>query len=184
MSLSDRSPMRACGKRYATELDARCSKRGQQPDAVFEECWVPGCGGWHIRSEKVAAGSAAKGGGNEPTVKTRALVWARDEGRCVACAKVIAEGDWWSMQHRLARGQGGGNGCDNLIVLCGSATSKGCHRRAEDRDREYNARGYWLESWEIPALTPVVVFSPGGCGVSAYPTCDGQWSDQPGEVAA
>jgi hypothetical protein len=129
-------------------------------------------------------GTASKAAANEPGGKTRALVWIRDEGRCVACAKLILPGDWWSMQHRLARGQGGGNGCDNLLVLCGSATSAGCHRRCEDRDREYNARGYWLESWEVPALTPVMVFSPGGSGVSAYPTLDGQWSDQPGEVAA
>jgi len=189
MSLSDRSPMRTCGKRYATELDARYSKRGQQPDAVFEECWVPGCRGWHIRSEKAAAARpAAKHGDTGPSSKVRALVIARDLGCCVCCGLSVL-GRQASIQHRRARGMGGtsdahANCCCNLILMLGSGTTF-CHGRVESRRDPHDAgRGYRLEQWEIPALTPVMVFSPGGSGVSAYPTCDGQWSDQPGEVAA
>ena len=110
-----------------------------------------------------------------PSRKVRALVWERDQGTCVACGRVITPGMWWSLQHRLARGQGGGNDPTNLVILCGSATSAGCHRRAEDRDREYNARGYWLHSWEDPAVTPVMIMSPGGSGVTAWATADGRW---------
>ena len=110
-----------------------------------------------------------------PSPKVRALVWQRDKGRCVACARVLRDGDWWSIQHRKARGQGGGNDPCNLILLCGSATSAGCHRRAEDRDRDFNGRGYWLHSWEDPATTGVMVFSPGGSGETAWATMDGRW---------
>jgi hypothetical protein len=92
-----------------------------------------------------------------PSRKARALVWQRDLGRCVACGKTLRDGDWWSIQHRVARGQSGTNDLFNLILLCGSATSAGCHRRAEDRDREFNARGYWLHSWEDPAMVPVMI---------------------------
>ena len=111
----------------------------------------------------------------EPSRKVRQVVLERDGYACVACGKPIGQAAWWSMQHRVARGQGGRNEPFNLIVLCGSATSAGCHRRAEDRDREFNARGYWLHSWEDPAATPLMVFSPGGSGVMAWPTADGRY---------
>lgn len=110
-----------------------------------------------------------------PSARVRKLVWQRDQGACVACGRVITDGMWWSMQHRKARGQGGDNTPSNLILLCGSATSAGCHRRAEDRDREFNARGYWLHSYEDPATTPVMVFSPGGSGCTAWLTADGKY---------
>lgn len=93
---------------------------------------------------------------NEPTGRTRGLVWERDEGRCVGCGKYLRAGDWWSMQHRKARGQGGSNEPPNLILLCGSATSKGCHRMAEDRKTEAEARGLWVSaSVADPGLIPV-----------------------------
>jgi hypothetical protein len=95
----------------------------------------------------------------------------------------VTLGAWWSIQHRVARGQGGGNGPENLILLCGSATSDGCHRTAEDRDREYNARGYWLHSWESPLLVPVMVFGESG-GIMAWLTADGRYSfEAPGGAA-
>lgn len=111
-----------------------------------------------------------------PSRKVRAIVLERDQYQCVACGKPAGiPGTWWSIQHRVARGVGGDNSPCNLITLCGSATSPGCHRRAEDRDPEYHARGYWLRSDEDPALTPVMVFTESGCGVTAWPTTDGQW---------
>lgn len=92
---------------------------------------------------------------NEPTGRVRALVWSRDEGTCVGCGWCIPVGAWWSMQHRKARGQGGSNEPTNLIVLCGSATSKGCHRMAEDRRPEAESRGLWVSAYADPALLPV-----------------------------
>ena len=71
----NRTEIRRCGKRFATELDARLSKRGQQPGAVIEECWVPGCGGWHVRSAASAARHPLPAGSDTgPDRKTRLLV--------------------------------------------------------------------------------------------------------------
>jgi 5-methylcytosine-specific restriction endonuclease McrA len=94
--------------------------------------------------------------GTGPGQKTRELVLARDNWQCVSCGKPAGSG-WWSIQHRVARGVGGGNSLQNLVVLCGSATSAGCHREAENRTAESHARGYWLRSDENPALVPVLL---------------------------
>jgi hypothetical protein len=190
MSLDQRQEMRRCGHRFGSELDARCSKRGQQPGAVIEECWVPGCGGWHVRSEKAATGKPApKGSGSGPSDKVRALVIARDLARCVCCGRSVA-GQQASIQHRRARGMGGSSEahascCCNLVLALGSGTT-GCHGRMESRrDPHDRAKGYVLEQWEVPALAPVMVFDrPGGSGVSQFATCDGQWSSAPGQVSA
>jgi hypothetical protein len=80
-----------------------------------------------------------------PTAKTRLLVWERDNGLCVACGLFLTAGVWWSMQHRQRRGVGG-NLAANLILLCGSATSRGCHRAAEDRSAETERLGYWIKA--------------------------------------
>src|SRR5262249_15283691 len=123
---------------------------------------------------------------SRPSGKTRALVMARDGQCCVSCGRWIGTpGTWWSIQHRVARGVGGGNSLPNLITLCGSATSPGCHRLCEDRDREAHERGLWLYSYEDPALVPVMVASEHGSGALMWATVDGRWSDvPPGEEVA
>jgi hypothetical protein len=111
-----------------------------------------------------------------PSRKIRNLVLARDNWQCVGCGKPVGGGfTWWSMQHRKARGVGGDNSPCNLIVLCGSATSPGCHRLCEDRDREMHERGLWLRSDEDPAAVPVMIASEHGSGVTAWPTEDGRY---------
>ena len=113
-----------------------------------------------------------------PSAKVRALVLERDGWQCAGCGKPVSDGTWWSMQHRKARGVGGDNSPCNLVVLCGSATSRGCHRRCEDRDREMHARGLWLRSDEDPAMVPVMVASEHGSGVTVWLTEDGQYAFQ------
>jgi hypothetical protein len=93
-------------------------------------------------------------------------------------------GTWWSIQHRLARGQGGTNDPTNLLALCGSATSAGCHLRCEQRDREMQARGYWLESWQNPATEPVMVHSEHGSGVTVWLTPEGTYALEAPEGSA
>lgn len=101
----------------------------------------------------------------------------RDQYACAACGKPVGLlGTWWSIQHRKARGQGGDNSLPNLILLCGSATSPGCHLLCEQRDREMNARGYWLESWQDPASEPVMLHSASGSGVTVWLTPDGGYA--------
>ena len=102
-----------------------------------------------------------------PDGKTRAKVWEREQGCCAACGRVLRPGDWWSIQHRLARGQGGDSSLPNLVLLCGSATSAGCHLRAEQRDPHMHAAGFYVESWEDPRLVPVMLHGEQG-GVTVW----------------
>jgi hypothetical protein len=120
-----------------------------------------------------------------PSQKVRGLVLVRDNWQCVGCGKPAGGAfTWWSLQHRKARGVGGDNSPCNLLVLCGSATSAGCHRLCEDRDREAHERGLWLRSDEDPALVPVMVFSEDGSGVTAWLLPDGTYGfEAPGEAA-
>jgi hypothetical protein len=53
--------MRRCGKRYKDELDARGSKRGQQPGAAFVRCCLRNCGGWHVEFPAAARSAGALG---------------------------------------------------------------------------------------------------------------------------
>lgn len=112
-----------------------------------------------------------------PDRATRAAVLERDQHQCCSCGRPVGlPGTWWSIQHRVARGQGGTNGLPNLVTLCGSATSPGCHRLAEDRDREMHERGYWLRSDEDPALVPIMLASEHGSGITVWLTRDGGYS--------
>ena len=93
---------------------------------------------------------------SNPTPKTRGIVLARDNYQCAGCGKNVGGAyTWWSLQHRVARGVGGGNGAENLVALCGSATSRGCHLKCEQRNAVMHERGLWLRSTEDPALKPV-----------------------------
>ena len=180
-----RSEMRKCGRRYATEDQARHSKRGLTDGAVVIPCAL-GCGGWHValprpeapaREGKIT--SAAKGRKapryTGPDELTRAAVLLRDKAACVCCG-ISVIGRIWSIQHRKRRSQGGGNCTCSLITVLGDGT-RGCHARIDSRiDPEDEEKGYTVRSWRIPALVSVMVFDNSGGGVSLYPTCDGEWS--------
>src|SRR6185503_7140158 len=97
-------PLRACGKRYATEEAARCSKRGLAEGAEVEACRY-GCDGFHVTRASDRKAPASTG----PDKLTRAAVYAREGGCCAACGTYLPDGAWRSVQHRVARGQGGGN---------------------------------------------------------------------------
>ena len=45
-------------------------------------------------------------------------------------------------------------------------------------------RGFWLETWQNPALETVTVRSAAGLVRDLYPTADGQWVKEPPGVAA
>ncbi|KAA9110161.1 hypothetical protein [Microbacterium rhizomatis] len=76
------------------------------------------------------------------------LIWDRDQGRCVDCGVQLrrerrAEAfDGWSVQHREARGTGGGKRgrrpwlvlASNGGLMCGTGTT-GCHGDTETKRR-------------------------------------------------
>jgi hypothetical protein len=109
----------------------------------------------------------------DPTRKVRDLVVERDGYRCLGCGTDIRSSYWWSLQHRKARGQGGSNGCENLVTLCGSATSQGCHFLCEARDPEMTARGLVVPSWNDPGEIPVVLWT----GEAVFLTEDGRYEE-------
>lgn len=72
-----------------------------------------------------------------PTAEVVQLVWDRDFGGCAYCARPISgvRGFDWSVQHRMARKDGGSrrsfiNQPGNLVLLHGHG-SVGCHFRVE-----------------------------------------------------
>lgn len=105
-----------------------------------------------------------------PTAKVRALVVERDEGRCVRCCRPLFNLDsgspvhQYSLQHRRARGMGGSKAADtnapqNLILVCGSATSPdGCHYRMESRPSYASEHGWRVGQWENPLDVPVTTW--------------------------
>jgi hypothetical protein len=188
MSLTNRTEMKRCGHRYATELDARCSKRGQQPGSVAEECWVPGCGGWHVRSSASASRHPLpQGADTGPDRATRLLVLERDGYMCTCGCRQSVMGRPHSIGHRKRRSQGGTNCPANLLTFLGwgnGLTVDDHHYRIDRRENPQDElRGLTVRRDDDPHLVAVRA-SLGYRDDEFYLTCDGQWSDTPAEVSA
>ena len=94
-----------------------------------------------------------------PDAATVELVWERDEGRCVSCGSPQVFSNHgkafgWSIQHRQPRSRGGSNQPANLILLCGSGTTK-CHGQVEAHPEWARAHGWSCGSGMRPAETPM-----------------------------
>lgn len=96
-----------------------------------------------------------------PSEKVRAKVKARDKGCCVVCG-VTVDADY-SIHHRRNRGPGGSkspliNLPSNLLLVCGSGTTR-CHGDLTDnRDRPEALAAGWvvsLNAKHTPASIPV-----------------------------
>lgn len=117
----------------------------------------------------VKLAARARAGGGDPEVAC-----------CEACGLWLGRyrGE---IQHRAARGMGGSslgviNSIVNAAVLCGSgALRTGCHGLCEDRDRDMQARGFWLESGQDPVTEPIALASGHGSGVTVYLLLDGTY---------
>jgi len=171
--VSQRTPIRRCGKPYASEEEARCSKRALTGAAVPVPCPLR-CGYWHLETVRDDADAG-------PDQATRELVYERDNWACVCCGQPV-RGRPHSVGHRMRRSQGGSNLPSNLLTFLGwgnGFTDEDHHARIDQRKDEHDeARGYTVRSWHDPALVPVMVFSPGGSGVLAWPTDDGRWATE------
>jgi 5-methylcytosine-specific restriction endonuclease McrA len=183
MTLSQRTPMRPCGRRFGSEAEALASKRGQSGSYQAAQCRDSRCGGVHLIRIRATAGVTAKPPADTgPDRKTRAAVLIRDGYACVRCGQPCGPGiGSYSLQHRVARGVGGGNGMSNLILLCGSATT-GCHAVAEARHRDDNAAGWWLESWQDPRAEGVLYACRDG-GICRWLDDEGSLLDEPAVAA-
>lgn len=95
----------------------------------------------------------------DPSRSVRELVLERDGWCCQGCGQDVRFTYYFSLQHRKARGVGGGNGPENLVTCCGSATSQGCHLLCEQRSEEMLARGFVVPSWNDPSEIPVVTWT-------------------------
>lgn len=107
----------------------------------------------------------------------------RDEWACVRCGGSChgRRSLDWSVQHRRARGMGGSRRPDtnepqNLILLCGSATSPGgCHLRVEQRHPADAGSGWAIKQAENPLHVPVLHWQRG----LVFLLADGSWSSRP-----
>ena len=192
MTLTTHTPIRRCGKRYASAEAAEHSKTFLAGGQLAVFC-AYGCDGWHLEKIKNAptggAGKAAKASkpaarDTGPDRKTRALVLARDGYACVCCGHSVI-GQVYSLQHRKRRSQGGGNSPANLLTVLGDGT-RGCHARIDSRiDPHDEAAGYTVRSTQDPALIGVLYVSEHGSGVLMYLGADGSLAPDPpvGQVA-
>lgn len=99
----------------------------------------------------------------------------RREGQsCARCGRGIWENG--SRHHRKFKSRGGGDEVSNGVLLCGSGTT-GCHGWAHRYPREARAAGFAVNSWEDPALVPVLLYMAGKRPV--YLDDDGGWSSEP-----
>ena len=114
------------------------------------------------RAPRAASRSSARSD-TGPSQDTRALVNARDGGRCVRCGAPASD-----LDHRRTRGAGGTHGDasaainrpSNLITLCGAGNTSGCHRWKDDERETARRHGYSLrlngvtfDASTVPVLT-------------------------------
>jgi 5-methylcytosine-specific restriction endonuclease McrA len=122
-----------------------------------------------------------------PDAVTVQAVWDRDLGRCAYCGDPITgERGWdWSVGHRRPRRAGGSkrpetNAASNLILLCGSGTTR-CHGEVERERIAAVAAGFLLHAGDNPAAVAIEHAVHG----RVWLTGDGGWTaESPAEVAA
>src|SRR6476646_5527095 len=99
--------------------------------------------------------------------KLRALVLARDGYACCRCGKSL-QGDYYSLHHRLPRGRGGTHTAENLVTVCGSGTSPGCHQTIES----YRTRAT-MDGWLVPSGCDPAHYAIVRSGIWSQPTATG-----------
>lgn len=161
-------PLRTCGKRYATEDAARCSKRGLVPGASVIPC--PACRGFHVvpPGKPAAAGAVS---GFPRAIRLAAL--ERDGGSCVYSGMT----GLLEVHHRRPKGMGGDQR-DHTDCLCNAVTVvRPVHGWAHASPRLARAVGLLVpKSAVLPGATSVMVHGAGGGGSALFATCDGLWT--------
>jgi hypothetical protein len=119
------------------------------------------CDKVHVDLPKPAPVRLATVSREEVPPHVRRLVLERDGYCCVCCGRSIL-GQRYSLGQRLRANQGGKALPSNLITLLGWGGEL-CRGRIDLYEDPMDAvNGYRVESWEDPALIPVMVFAPAG----------------------
>jgi hypothetical protein len=144
-----------------------------------------------LAGTSTVAQAAREAGADPDAVETLAwdrakqLTRERDGGLCLACGRLADD-----VHHRQRRGMGGTDdpviafGLVNLVCLCRMHHDL-CHRYKDtDAGQHMRAHGYWLETWEDPALTPLLIVSEHGSGMRVWLSAAGPYLIDAPEGAA
>ena len=119
---------------------------------------------------------------DQPTSETLRLVEGRESNRCIVCARYLRAGNWPGMSHhhRKRRSQTYGDperhSPSNVIDVCGTDNSTGCHGWIHQHPEQARALGYLLKSYDPePSTVPVYSVRRGWILLDA----DGQWTHCP-----
>jgi hypothetical protein len=165
-----RTQMRRCGKQYESREAALASDKGRRPGMYVpkDKCQ---CGAFHVRPKPVTSSPAFP-------PKVAALIDARDPW-CIRCGATKG----LQRHHRRIRGHGGDPRPHTDCACVGVRLCGFCHSRVHDSGegrREAEAEGLIIpRSTVLPGTESVLIHLPGGSGVQKWPTCDGQWADEP-----
>lgn len=101
---------------------------------------------------------------DQPTAATLRLVEGRENNRCIVCDRYLRGGEWpgSSHHHRKRRSQTYGDperhSPSNVIDVCGTDNSTGCHGWIHQHPEQARALGYLLKSYD-PEPSQVPVYS-------------------------
>lgn len=116
-------------------------------------------------------------------VRTRAGNGDPDEACCEATGVWLGRYGG-EIQHRDARGMGGTSDPVTNSIVNAVLLSTEAHRLAESRDEGVNAEGFWLRNGEDPALTPILLHSEHGSGITVWLDSTGHYLFDGPEVAS
>jgi hypothetical protein len=166
--------LRRCGKRFATEEQAQCSKRAQRPGSSVLRCRY-GCGGFHVEEARKPR-ACKRRTGPKPFPKR---VAAKIDGRDRCCQRC---GSPWNLHrhHRRAKGIGGSQRRPHAQCACnGILLCAPCHMWVHrDGRHEAEAQGFVVsQSVDEPGSVGVMRFAGAGTGgATQWPSCGGEWA--------
>ena len=168
--------MKRTSLRRGTGLKRNTASRGR----IFPAAGTPA-------SPSARKTAARKPTGFSPAVKLQVRTRAGTGDPHDACCE--ATGVWLGryggeIQHRDARGMGGTSDPVTNSVVNAVLLSTEAHRLAESRDRGMNTEGFWLRNGEDPALTPILLHSQHGSGMTVWLGEDGRYLLTAPEAAA
>ena len=119
---------------------------------------------------------------DQPTSETLRLVEGRESNRCIVCDRYLRAGNWPGMSHhhKKRRSQTYGDperhAPSNVIDVCGTDNSTGCHGWIHQHPEQARALGYLLKSYDPePSQVPVYSCRRGWILLDT----DGQWHSCP-----